>query len=188
MGSAADDVEKPEPVTFDLDPGDGVNWATMPRRGLRCARCSTPSASTAGQDQWRQGIPRVVPIARRSTGTTFPTSRARWLSVSRRRRRNDSCRCRQRRSGPARYSSTGCATRGAQRRSPHGRCARAAPAPACRSRSLVTTGRRHRRRPLRHPVADERAPPGRCWKDTMRRNTVDEEGDCAGEGRMRDEG
>lgn len=66
-GSRADAVEKPDRVTFDLDPGDGVSWAEM-RDAARSVRTLLESA---GLESWLKtsggkGLHVVVPLTRRS--------------------------------------------------------------------------------------------------------------------------
>ncbi len=67
-GARADDVERPDRVTFDLDPGDGVEWSDM-RTAARAVRALLTSV---GLECWLKtsggkGLHVVVPLARRST-------------------------------------------------------------------------------------------------------------------------
>jgi bifunctional non-homologous end joining protein LigD len=67
-GARSDDVERPDRVTFDLDPGDGVEWKDM-RSAARAVRTLLQSA---GLESWLKtsggkGLHVVVPLARRST-------------------------------------------------------------------------------------------------------------------------
>ncbi len=67
-GARADDVEKPDRVTLDLDPGEGVNWAEM----RSAARAVHTLLETAGLESWLKtsggkGLHVVVPLTRRST-------------------------------------------------------------------------------------------------------------------------
>ena len=67
-GSRADDVEKPDRITFDLDPGDGVSWDDM-RTGALAVQTLLDAVGldcwlkTSGGKGWHV----VVPIARRSS-------------------------------------------------------------------------------------------------------------------------
>ena len=58
-GSTLQYLEQPDRITFDLDPGEGVDWSRPRRRGSRGAR-APPGASglRAFQDNGRQGPPR----------------------------------------------------------------------------------------------------------------------------------
>lgn len=67
-GSRADDVEKPDRITFDLDPGEGVEWSAM----RRAARELRQVLEALGLESWLKtsggkGLHVVVPIERRST-------------------------------------------------------------------------------------------------------------------------
>ncbi len=67
-GARADDVERPDRVTFDLDPGDGVEWAEM-RNAARAVRTLLESAGLASwlKTSGGKGLHVVVPLARRSS-------------------------------------------------------------------------------------------------------------------------
>lgn len=67
-GARADDVERPDRVTFDLDPGEGVEWAEM-RNAARAVRTLLESAGLASwlKTSGGKGLHVVVPLARRSS-------------------------------------------------------------------------------------------------------------------------
>ena len=67
-GARADDVERPDRVTFDLDPGEGVGWAEM----RTAATAVRTLLDAVGLECWLKtsggkGLHVVVPLDRRST-------------------------------------------------------------------------------------------------------------------------
>ena len=41
-GATVDDIEHPDTLVFDLDPGEGIEWPFVQETALRCARCWKP--------------------------------------------------------------------------------------------------------------------------------------------------
>jgi hypothetical protein len=127
--SRAADVERPDRLVIDLDPGEAVGWravvaAAKQVRDLFAALDLESFVKTTGG----RGLHVVVPIVPRPTGPNAwllrARSRWRWCGGGPIRSPSGS----PRRAGPRRFSSTTCATTGQTRRSPPTR-----PAPARRA-------------------------------------------------------
>ena len=182
-GARADDVERPDRITFDLDPGEGVTWAAM-----RTAATAVQALLDAvGLKAWLKtsggkGLHIVVPIERRSSWdevSAFARAVAEHLaaeapehfvSVAAKAKR------------PGKVFVDGCATPGVDVDRPWSM--RAGRARRVGSGPLVAPRRRAGRRPVHHSVDREGAAPRRCVEDDGRGQAAADQEDVAAAGRL----